>query len=177
MQNMTIPVNGVCEATISYKRTRTGLRAGGAVEVSYILHKICPQDEQEHFLLLAMDNKMQLLGWVEVGKGTGTTCPVHPRDLFRTALVLGANAVIVGHNHPSGDPEPSADDLTLTRRLVRAGKLLGIEILDHVIIGDPGRHVSLAERGIIPCDQEMSIESFRRLPEEGGPPQAVLGPR
>jgi DNA repair protein RadC len=73
---------------------------------------------------------------------------VHPRELFRPAVLAGAAAIVVTHNHPSGDPEPSAEDLALTRRLVAAGTLLGIELLDHVITGDgTARWLSLKDRG------------------------------
>jgi DNA repair protein RadC len=71
---------------------------------------------------------------------------VHPREVFAPALVRRAAAVVVAHNHPSGDPEPSADDRTTTRRLQRAGRLLGIELLDHVVIG-AGRFLSFLEQG------------------------------
>ena len=69
--------------------------------------------------------------------------------MFKPALLAGASALLVAHNHPSGDPEPSADDLALTRRLVSAGSLLGIELLDHIVLGENGRFVSLRDRGVI----------------------------
>jgi len=69
--------------------------------------------------------------------------------VFKPALLAGASALLVAHNHPSGDPEPSADDLALTRRLVSAGNLLGIELLDHIVLGENGRFVSLRDRGVI----------------------------
>jgi DNA repair protein RadC len=73
---------------------------------------------------------------------------VHPREVFRAALRHAAASIILVHNHPSGDPEPSGDDIALTRRLVEAGSLLGIEVLDHLIIGH-GRFVSLKSRGVV----------------------------
>ncbi|TLM97475.1 hypothetical protein FDZ73_24970, partial [bacterium] len=73
---------------------------------------------------------------------------VHPRELFKNAIKKSAAALILVHNHPSGDPSPSREDIDVTRRLAEAGKLLGIEILDHVIIGDL-KYVSLKEKGII----------------------------
>ena len=84
---------------------------------------------------------------VEVSVGSLNASIVHPRELFKEAVRLSAAAVIVVHNHPSGDPTPSGADLQLTRRLVRAGDVLGIEVLDHVVIGDGGAHVSLREMG------------------------------
>jgi DNA repair protein RadC len=72
---------------------------------------------------------------------------VDAKVLYRDAILLGAAAIIVGHNHPSGDPTPSREDLRLTADLVKAGELLGIKVHDHLILGGPGRSASLAERG------------------------------
>jgi DNA repair protein RadC len=80
--------------------------------------------------------------------GCLTSSLVHPREVFQEAIVSRAAAIILFHNHPSGDPEPSAEDLSLTRRLASAGTLLGIEVLDHVVLG-AGRVVSLKDRGVL----------------------------
>ena len=74
---------------------------------------------------------------------------VHPRELFKEAVKVSAASVVVVHNHPSGDPTPSGADVQLTRRLVKAGDVLGIEVLDHVVIGDGGDHASLRELGLM----------------------------
>ena len=100
---------------------------------------------QETFHVLVLDGRHALLGRFEISRGTLTTSLVHPREVFRPAIARGAAAVIGLHNHPSGDPEPSADDLAVTRRLIDAGRLLGIPLLDHVVLG-AGRHVSLRTR-------------------------------
>jgi DNA repair protein RadC len=100
---------------------------------------------QESFHVLALDGRHALLARFEVSRGTLTTSLVHPREVFRPAIARGAAAVIAVHNHPSGDPEPSAEDLAVTRRLVEAGRLLGIPLLDHVVLG-AGRFVSLQAR-------------------------------
>ena len=73
---------------------------------------------------------------------------MHPRELFREAINASAAAVIVAHNHPSGDPTPSPEDVSLTRKLVEAGKILDIPVLDHVVLGD-GKYVSFKEKGIL----------------------------
>jgi DNA repair protein RadC len=73
---------------------------------------------------------------------------VHPREVFREAAVAGAAAIVLFHNHPSGDPEPSGDDVTLTERLVAAGILMGIDVIDHIVLGD-ARYCSFRERGIL----------------------------
>jgi DNA repair protein RadC len=82
----------------------------------------------------------------EVSRGTLDTTLVHPREVFKAAILANASAIVVAHVHPSGDPTPSGDDLHLTRQLTAAGTLLGIEVLDHIIVGD-GRHVSFREIG------------------------------
>jgi DNA repair protein RadC len=69
--------------------------------------------------------------------------------VFKPAILAGSAAVLVAHSHPSGDPEPSAEDLSLTRRLAAAGQLLGIEVLDHIVLGEAGRYVSLRQRGVL----------------------------
>jgi len=90
----------------------------------------------ERFVVLALDARQHVIGWQTVGVGTATACPVGIGETFRFPLLCGAVAIIVGHNHPSGDPSPSPEDLTLTERIVAAGRLLGIKVLDHVIIGE-----------------------------------------
>ncbi len=90
------------------------------------------------------------IGVLTVSIGCLTSSIVHPRELFRPAIVAGASGLVLSHNHPSGEPEPSTEDLALTRRLAAAGSLLGIEILDHIITGDGTKAwVFLKERGIV----------------------------
>jgi len=101
--------------------------------------------DRERFHVLLLDGKHRLIREEVVSEGTLTTSLVHPREVFRSAVREAAAAVVVAHNHPSGDPEPSPEDLEVTRRLVRTGKLLGIPLLDHVVLGDHG-FVSLRER-------------------------------
>ena len=104
--------------------------------------------EHECFKCLILNTKNEVLKTVDVSHGglDGTTAV--PRDVFKQAVRDGASAVILCHNHPSGDPEPSRDDIDLTKRLCESGALLGIRVLDHVIFGD-GRFVSLNERGLM----------------------------
>jgi DNA repair protein RadC len=102
----------------------------------------------ETFGLLALDVRRRLKHEAVVSVGCLTSSLVHPREVFREAVTARAAALVLFHNHPSGDPEPSAEDLALTRRLVSAGTLLGIEVLDHLVLG-AGRFVSLKERGVV----------------------------
>jgi DNA repair protein RadC len=101
--------------------------------------------EQERFFALLLDGKHALRRIELVSVGTLTTSLVHPREVFRPAVREASAALVCAHNHPSGDPEPSAEDVEVTRRLVETGRLLGIPLLDHVVLGE-GRYVSLRER-------------------------------
>lgn len=103
---------------------------------------------QERFYVLLLDGKGRLLREVRVSEGSLTASLVHPREVFRRAVREAAAAVILVHNHPSGDPEPSPEDSTLTGRLRAAGELLGIRVLDHVVVGR-GRWTSFADLGLL----------------------------
>jgi DNA repair protein RadC len=100
----------------------------------------------EHFGVVLLDTKHRVLRSTVVASGTLNTTIVQPRDVFREAMVGGAAAVIAFHNHPSGDPTPSPDDIELTRRLAAAGALIGIDLVDHVVLGD-ARYCSFKEMG------------------------------
>ena len=102
----------------------------------------------ETFGLLALDVRQRLRRECEISTGCLTSSLVHPREVFRAAILARAVGVLLFHNHPSGDPEPSAEDIALTRRLASAGTLLGIPVLDHVVLG-AGRYVSLKDRGLL----------------------------
>lgn len=103
--------------------------------------------ETEHFKALLLNTRHEVLKTVDVSKGGLDGTAAAPGDVFRQAVRDGANAVVVCHNHPSGDPEPSREDIALTHRLRDAAELIGISLLDHIIFGD-GRHVSLKERNL-----------------------------
>jgi DNA repair protein RadC len=102
----------------------------------------------EVFKVALLDAKNRLLKTVTVSEGGLTSSMVQPRDVFSPAIREGAPAVIVMHNHPSGDPEPSSDDLNLTRRLVDAGRIMNVHVLDHLIIGD-GTYFSFADEDLL----------------------------
>jgi DNA repair protein RadC len=103
---------------------------------------------QEEFHVLLLDARHRLLRASLVTRGTADTSLVHAREVFREAVREGASGVILVHNHPSGDPRPSPEDRTVTAQLSRAGSVVGIPVLDHVIVGD-GRYVSMAEEGTL----------------------------
>jgi len=102
----------------------------------------------ETFGVLVLDVRHRLKNEAVISVGCLTSSLVHPREVFQEAVVSRAAALILFHNHPSGDPEPSAEDVALTRRLASAGALVGIEVLDHVVLG-AGRFVSLKQRGVL----------------------------
>jgi DNA repair protein RadC len=106
---------------------------------------------QEVFIAVALDARNRVRAVHRVAAGTATSVEVHPREVYGPLLRDGAAAAIVAHNHPSGDPEPSGDDLALTERLAGVGQLMGVPLLDHLIIGDAG-YVSLADRGLLPSE-------------------------
>jgi DNA repair protein RadC len=103
---------------------------------------------QEEFRVLMLNTQHAVVREALVTRGTLDTSVVHPREVFRTAVAEGAASLILVHNHPSGDPTPSAEDREVTRQLAAAGRLLGIPVLDHVVIGD-ARYVSFVEAGLL----------------------------
>jgi len=106
-------------------------------------------EKQEHFLAIILDTKNRILREVLVSKGTLNGSLVHPREVYAPAILERAASVLVLHNHPSGDPAPSHEDIEITQRLRETGDLIGIPLLDHVIIGEDS-FVSLKERNLIP---------------------------
>ncbi len=103
---------------------------------------------EENFIILCLNTKNKIAGVHTVSIGSLNASIVHPREVFKAALLNNASGIICLHNHPSGDPEPSRDDIDTTHRLVNAGNILGIKVLDHIIIGD-GRYISLKEQGMM----------------------------
>jgi DNA repair protein RadC len=120
-----------------------------AAEAVPILAQFIGETDREVFAVALLTVRHRLLGLHTVSVGCLTASLVHPREVFKPAILAGSAAILAAHNHPSGDPEPSAEDLALTRRLAAAGQLLGIELLDHLVIGEAGRFVSLRERGAL----------------------------
>ncbi|GAB4212919.1 MAG: DNA repair protein RadC [Sandaracinaceae bacterium] len=112
---------------------------------------LCPRLahlEVEHFVVLALDARHRVLREIWLAKGTFTACPVSAADVYRAVLREPAPAVLVAHNHPSGEPTPSAEDVALTQRLVQAGDLLGVRFVDHVVVAREG-YASLVDLGLV----------------------------
>src|SRR5690606_33586230 len=112
------------------------------------LMEILSLEQQEKFYCLYLNTKNQIIAEKTVFIGSLNASIVHPREVFKEAIKQSAASIIVAHNHPSGDPSPSREDINVTKRLIQAGEILGIECLDHLIIGD-GRWISLKEKGYL----------------------------
>lgn len=139
-----------------------GRRIAGNTETKFLIKS--PQDvkkyidqvllmemrdyDREHFLVLYLDRKGGVIDKVDVSVGGLHSSIVHPREVFKTAVKRSAASIILAHNHPSGDPSPSREDIDITRRLIDAGRIMGIEIIDHVIIGE-NTYCSFKEKGLI----------------------------
>ncbi len=104
--------------------------------------------DREHFVILLLSRKNGIIGINTVSVGDLSSSIVHPREVFKPAIVAGAASIILAHNHPSGDPTPSSQDYLVTKRIKEAGDILGIDVLDHIIIGD-GRYVSLKAMNLL----------------------------
>jgi len=106
-----------------------------------------PATDQERFVVACLNVKNRIQSVFDVTVGTVDASLVHPREVFKPAIIEGASSVILSHNHPSGDPTPSREDMEVTRRLEQAGELIGIEVMDHIVYGDvTGEAVSIRQR-------------------------------
>jgi DNA repair protein RadC len=128
---------------------RRGAPIRSGADVFRLLQPRLRDLRREVFVALLLDGRNRLLREERVSMGSLTTSIVHPREVFAAAIRESAGAIVVAHNHPSGDPTPSREDLEVTARLAEVGRIVGIALLDHVIVGDPG-FVSLRERGYLP---------------------------
>lgn len=148
------------ELTIRYGTARAGdgqrvqLPVGEVVasprEVATLLYQVLAHEPVEVFSVLCLSVKHRVVGYASVSRGTLDSTIVHPREVFRTALMASAASICLVHNHPSGDPRPSPDDDLLTVRLVACGDLMGIEVVDHVIVAEHG-YFSYREAGRLEC--------------------------
>lgn len=115
-----------------------------------LFFQLLGEEPVEVFGMLCLSARHRVIAYHEVSRGGVSTTLVSPRDVFKAALLANAAGVLVGHNHPSGDPSPSADDRALTDRLSEAGEVLNLPVVDHVIVGNGGRYFSFREAGRLP---------------------------
>jgi DNA repair protein RadC len=118
----------------------------GARDVHRHFHQRMRGQRKEEFMVLLLDGRNRVMSESQISKGTLTASLVHPREVFRPAIRAAAAGIVLVHNHPSGDPSPSREDLSVTRRLMDAGKVVGIPIIDHVVVAEHGFH-SFQENG------------------------------
>ena len=105
------------------------------------------EEPEEHMYMICVNNKNRIIGVFEISHGTVNSSIVGVREIFQKALLANAVAILLLHNHPSGDPSPSKEDIEITKRIMKAGEIVGVGVLDHLIIGD--RYVSLKDKGYI----------------------------
>ena len=129
---------------------RTGI--SDAHDAVALLRRYLEHEDREHFVTLMLDVKNQVIGIHTVSIGNLNSAIVSPREVFKAAILANAASIILGHNHPSGDTTPSPEDIQVTGTLHQAGKLLHIDVLDHVIIGGEGAFCSLRLDGKMPRD-------------------------
>jgi DNA repair protein RadC len=120
-----------------------------ADDAAAILRERLADEPVEVFCVLCLTTKSDLIAYHEISRGSLNASIVHPREVFKPAVLSNAAAVIISHNHPSGDPTPSPEDLVITRRLREAGRLMGIEVVDHIVIGQQGRFYSYQQSGCL----------------------------
>jgi len=140
-----VRVKMVREASLLYPQRRIRM----ARDVVELFLTFLQETDREQFFLLCLNTKNEPTALHTVSIGSLDASIVHPREVFKVAILSNAASVIVAHNHPSGDPTPSKEDIQVTRKLQEAGELLGITLLDHVIVGTEGAYTSLKERGLM----------------------------
>ena len=162
---------------VAAQRLEPGTAVRGPADVFHHFHSRLRSLRQECFATLLLDGRHRLIHEVTVSRGTLTASLVHPREVFRSALREAAAAVVLIHNHPSGDPSPSPEDRAVTERLIHAGELLGIPVVDHIVIAEGG-YVSLRElwetsetpwQGPLATDATPSLGERTRSKRKPGP--------
>jgi DNA repair protein RadC len=154
---------------LATRRLQRGDRVSGPPDVFRHFHARLRDEAQERFVVLLLDGRHRVLREEVISQGTLTASLVHPREVFRPALREAAAALVLVHNHPSGDPTPSHEDRVVTTRLQQAGEVLGIPVLDHVIVADQG-FVSLRDEGLLPGTESSTTPAGSEVgqPRKGG---------
>ena len=138
----------VRELTVRRYRGKNPPVIRGPDDVVRLLGKKFRKESREHFLVIILNARHEAVGRETISVGSLNASIVHPREVFKPAILASAASIVLVHNHPSGDPEPSDEDLSITKRMVQVGDLLGIGVLDHVIVAERGE-VSLRSRGLL----------------------------
>jgi DNA repair protein RadC len=151
----TLAVLGELAARVTGTPLRLGRAIQGPADVHRHFSPRLVRMRRESFFVLLLDGRHRLIEEREVSRGTLTASLVHPREVFREAIQSAAAALVLVHNHPSGDPTPSGEDRSVTQRLLEAGRVIGIEVIDHVIVAEGGFH-SLREAGDLSASPRFS---------------------
>ncbi|QKE76198.1 DNA repair protein RadC (plasmid) [Arthrobacter citreus] len=122
-------------------------RITSPIEAQKLAASFIADEDREVFLVLMLNTKNEVVGLHKAHVGSLNASVVHPRDVMKCAILNNATSIIVSHQHPSGDSTPSREDIEVTKRLVEAGKIMGIEVLDHIIVSYKGNYYSLKEHG------------------------------
>jgi DNA repair protein RadC len=137
------------ETRVSYVLSQqASFKIRSASDVATFVRSILTDNSREHFIAMFLDAMHQVAAYSVVSIGTANSAPVTPREVYQRAIVAGAIAIAVAHNHPSGSPLPSDEDHKVTKRLFESGVLLGIKLLDHVVVTD-NEHYSFSENGVL----------------------------
>lgn len=143
------------QVVVSDQAKAPGVRITSALEAFGVVGRELDSADREHFIVLHLDGKNQLLAKETIAIGSQSAAIVHPREVFKGAVLHGSAAIVCVHNHPSGDPTPSQEDREITSRLMQASEIMGIRVLDHIIIGsgNGAGYYSFAETGAMPAAQ------------------------
>lgn len=128
-----------------------GQKLSSPVDVVNTLRQVTRIDNepQEVFYVMALDTKNRIIALHEAFRGTVNACLVSPRDVMQIALLHNANAIILAHNHPSGEPNPSSEDVNITNKIRQACQVMQVDLIDHIILGTNGRYSSLREKSAV----------------------------
>lgn len=145
------------EVTIRYdKKTKAAIPVRKPDDIAKLSRKLIKENGKEHVILFCLDGNHAVCAYNIVSIGGQTSAPIHPREIFQMALLAGSVSIILAHNHPSGNPEPSREDLSVTAALSDAAKLLGIRFLDHIIVGDQSFY-SMSDAGHLKAASRKSL--------------------
>lgn len=145
-------VSMIREVTFKYKTLKTErIKIDNPPRVAMFIRQMIEEEVNEHFIVLCINNKNEVVGYSTISIGTVSEAIIHPREVFLPAVYTKASGIIVAHNHPSGSHIPSKQDIDTTKRLVEAGKIMGIPLVDHIIIGfaDGDNYYSMKEHDYI----------------------------
>ncbi|MGV8980533.1 JAB domain-containing protein [Clostridium sp.] len=140
-----VSIKMVKEGSILYE----GRKITTPLQAAEIARQFLEESDREKLIAICLDSKNQPLSMSVISIGSLNSSIVHPREVYKIAILSNSASIILCHNHPSGETTPSKEDISITNRLKECGKLIGIELIDHIIIGSEGKYCSLKEKGIL----------------------------